>query len=70
MRHLLISVAYAVACLVFCILAVTVTKEKQSATDVEETVVTIKKKVYEDKDDASQSLTTQHPEPTNIAKSL
>lgn len=70
MRHLKISAAYAFTCLAFCILAVSVTNESQSAGDVDEKVVTIKKYINKDKDDASQSLTTQHPQPTNTAKSL
>lgn len=70
MRHLMISAAYAFTCLAFCVLAVTVAKERQTVANVEENVVAIKEKVSTNKDDASQSLTTQHPKPTKSTKSL
>ena len=68
MRHLMISAAYALACLVSCLLAVFMAKGKQPDTSVSKIVEIEKEKVSKNKDNSSQSLTTYYPEPTKTIK--
>lgn len=66
----MISAAYALTCLVFCILAVSLTIAKPSDISVEQKVETKNEKAIKNKDNSSQSLTTYYPEPTKIPKKL
>jgi len=70
MRHLMISAIYALACLASFILAVTVSNEGKAGSSIEKIIEIEEAKINKNKDNASQTLTTYYPEPTEIAKNL